>query len=76
MWHVRGRGKMPAEFWWRKLKNRNSLEDTGMFGTITLNRFIWLRVCTSQGRDDLMSTAVREKLDVLQNAVRWGFLTK
>jgi len=39
MWHVCGKGKMPADFWWRKLKNWNSLEDPGMFDTIMLNGF-------------------------------------
>jgi hypothetical protein len=30
---------MPAEFWWRKLKNKNSKEDPGMFAAIMLNGF-------------------------------------
>ena len=37
MWHVQGRGKQHAGFWWRNLREGGHLEDLGIDGRMVLN---------------------------------------
>ena len=58
MSHVWGTGEEHTEFWWRKLRERDHLEDTGVDGRIILKLIfkkwdreawtgsIWLRIGT------------------------------
>jgi hypothetical protein len=36
MWHIWGRGEMCTGFWWRNLRERDNLGDTGIGGRIIL----------------------------------------
>jgi len=38
MLHVWGTGEVPAEFWWRDLRERDQFEAVGMYGRIILKR--------------------------------------
>jgi hypothetical protein len=40
IWHIEGRREIHTEFWWRKLTERDHLEDTGIDKRIIIRRTI------------------------------------
>jgi len=63
--HVARRGDMHTGFWWRKLKERNHLEEPGAYGNIILRSSFrkWYG-------------EVRDWIDFSQNRDRWRALVK